>query len=247
VLGETFVIRHKGVDDFDRRRLLLWLRDLHRLDRPAQWPFVCQVWLAAWFGTLQELISRWADYRAAGDWHRRRCRRSGPLLPLEMQQTIMQLWARQLWWSVEDVTAHLAAQRLDGCPSRVEQIGRASGLRLARRLLRERFPLGPELLRRKDEWLVQRLFALLDQWHSHLALGQRLAPSELLDGAEVLALRDELALGSGRARDKALPWGERLQHLLCGDWERGEAGRVECPHCGREPLRRKSGKPRAKR
>ena len=37
-------------------------------------------WLAAWFGTLQELISRWEDYRAAGDWPRLMSRRDGPLL-----------------------------------------------------------------------------------------------------------------------------------------------------------------------
>src|SRR5262245_13061849 len=99
VLGEQFVIRHKPVDEFDRRLFLLFLRDIHLLDRPSKWPFVCQVWLAAWFGTLQELISRWEDYRAAGDWQRLMSRRDGPLLPLEQQQTILQLWARHLWWS----------------------------------------------------------------------------------------------------------------------------------------------------
>src|SRR5439155_23631588 len=54
LLGEQFIIRHKPVDEFDRRLFLLSLRDIHLVDRPSKWPFVCQVWLAAWFGTLQE-------------------------------------------------------------------------------------------------------------------------------------------------------------------------------------------------
>lgn len=97
VLGEQFAIRHKPVDEFDRRMFLLFLRDIHLVDRPSKWPFVCQVWLAAWFGTLQELISRWEDYRDAGDWQRLMSRRDGALMPLAQQQTIIQLWARHLW------------------------------------------------------------------------------------------------------------------------------------------------------
>ena len=80
-------------------------------------------------------------------------------MPMEQQQAIIQLWARHLWWSVEEVTAHLGDLGLDICPSRVEQVGRESGLLLVRRVLRERFQLGPALLRPKDDWLVQRLFA----------------------------------------------------------------------------------------
>jgi hypothetical protein len=47
ILAEQFAIRHKPIDEFDRRMFLLFLRDIHRLDRPSKWPFVCQVWLAA--------------------------------------------------------------------------------------------------------------------------------------------------------------------------------------------------------
>jgi transposase-like protein len=247
VLGEQFVIRHKPVDEFDRRMFLLFLRDIHLLDRPSKWPFVCQVWLAAWFGTLQELISRWEDYRAAADWQRLMSRRDGPLMPLDQHQAIIQLWARHLWWSVEEVTAQLQAHGVDICATRVEQVGRESGLLLARRVLRERFQLGPDLLRPKDAWLVQRLFALLDQIHARLEAGERLPPQALLDLADVLALRDELGLASGRELEKALPWGYRLQHLLCGDWERLDAGTIQCPHCGSDQVRRKSRKARPKR
>jgi len=247
LLGDQFVIRHKPVDEFDRRMFLLSLRDIHLLDRPSKWPFVCQVWLAAWFGTLQELISRWEDYRAAGDWQRLMSRRDGPLMPMEQQQAIVQLWARQLWWSVEEVTAHLGDLGLDVCPSRVEQVGRESGLLLARRVLRERFQLGPELLRPKDDWLVQQLFALLDQVQARLDAGERLSPQEEQDLVDVQALRTEIGLGSGRELEKPLPWGYRVQQILCGAWALVPDGTIRCPHCGTDQVRRKSRKPRLKR
>lgn len=247
VLGEQFVIRHKPVDEFDRRLFLLGLRDIHLVDRPSKWPFVCQVWLASWFGTLQELISRWEDYRAVGDWQRLMSRRDGPLMPLEQQQLIIQLWARHLWWSVDEVTAQLGDLGMDICPSRVEQVGRESGLLLARRVLRQRFHLGPDLLRPKDDWLVQRLFALIDQLQARLDAGEELAPQMTLDLADVQVLRAELGLGSGRDLAKGLPWGYRLQLILCGDWELVEDGSVRCPHCGTAHVRRKSRKGRAKR
>jgi len=168
VLGDQFAIRHKPIDEFDRRMFLLFLRDIHLVDRPSKWPFICQVWLAATFGTLQELISRWEDYRAAGDWQRRNRRRDGPLLPREQQQALIQLWARHLWWSIDEVQAAAQAQGLALSRDALTQIGQDTGLLLARRVLRERFHLGPELLRPKDAWLVQQLFTLLDQLQTRL-------------------------------------------------------------------------------
>jgi len=247
VLGEQFAIRHKPVDEFDRRLFLLFLRDIHLVDRPSKWPFLCQVWLAAWFDTLQELISRWEDYRGAGDWQRLMSRRDGPLVPLEQQQALIQLWARHLWWSLAEVQVAAQEQGLRLSVDAIGQIGQQSGLLLVRRVLRERFQLSAEVLRPKDTWLVQRLFALLDQLHTRLELGERLAPAEVLDLADVLALRDEIGLESGREFEKALPWGYRLEQVLCGDWERLETDRVECRHCGSEQVRRKSRKGRPKR
>jgi len=59
ILGDQFAIRHTPVDEFDRRMCLRFLRDIHLVERPSKWPFLCQVWLADWFGPLQELLSRW--------------------------------------------------------------------------------------------------------------------------------------------------------------------------------------------
>jgi transposase-like protein len=247
LLGEQFAIRHKPVDEFDRRMFLLFLRDIHLVDRPSKWPFVCQVWLAAWFGTLQELISRWEDYRDAGDWQRLMSRRDGPLLPLSQQQTIIELWARHLWWTVEQVTEQARAHGLDVCPSRVTQIGQESGLLLARQVLRQRFQLGPDLLRPKDDWLVDQLFALLDQRQARLAAGECPTAEAHQNLADLQALRLELGLGSGRDLSKPLPWGYRLQQVLCGDWQMVSADSIRCPHCGTDQVRRKSRQARPKR
>ena len=35
ILGDQFAIRHKPVDEFDRRMFLLFLRDIHLVDRPS--------------------------------------------------------------------------------------------------------------------------------------------------------------------------------------------------------------------
>ncbi len=247
VLGEQFAIRHKPVDEFDRRLFLLFLRDIHLVDRPSKWPFVCQVWLATWFGTLQELISRWEDYRAAGDWQRLMSRRDGPLLPLSQQHALIQLWARQLWWSVAEVQTQAHAQGLELSQDAIAQIGHDSGLLLARRVLRERFQLGPELLRPKDDWLVQSLFVLLDQLQARLEHGERLSVAEQSDLVDIQTLRQELGLGRGRDRATPLPWAARLQQVLGNDGAAVSDARIRCPHCGTDQVRRKSRKSRTKR
>src|SRR5262249_47381257 len=91
------------------------------------------------------------------------------------------------------------------------------------------------------------LFGLIDQLQARLQVGEQLTVQQTLDLADLQALRDELGLGSGREFEKALPWGYRLQRLLCGDWERVEAGAPPGPHRGGGERRRKSRKGRPKR
>ena len=247
ILGDPFAIRHKPVDEFDRRMFLLFLRDIHLVHRPSKWPFVCQTWLADWFGTLQELISRWEDYRDAGDGQRLMSRHDGPLLPWEQRHQLIQLWARHLWWSVSEVQAAAEAEGLTLSAHAITQIGPESGLLVARRVLRERFQLSAEALRPKDGWLVQQLFDLLDQLQARLVCGERPAPEERSRLADLLALRTELGLGSGQELETPLPWAYHMQHILCGDWETVDDGTLRCPHCGSSQVRRKSRTPRAKR
>ncbi|NNJ13043.1 transposase, partial [Chloroflexales bacterium ZM16-3] len=246
-IGDLIAIRHKPVDAFDRRMFLLGLRDIHLLHRPSQWPFLCQVWLADWFGTLQELLSRWEDYREAGDWNSLMSRQHGPLVPRAQQHLLIQLWARHLWWSVAEVQAAAAAEGLTLSAHAITQIGQDSGLLVARRVLRERFQLSIETLHPKDDWLVTQLFGLIDQLQARLACGERPAPEERSRLADLLALRTELGLGSGQELETPLPWGYHLQHILCGNWEAVDDGTIRCPHCGSSQVRRKSRTPRAKR
>jgi transposase-like protein len=246
-LGDQFVIRHKPVDEFDRRMFLLSLRDIHLVDHPSKWPFVCQVWLAGWFGTLQELISRWEDYREAGDWTRLMSRHHGPLLPRDQQQAIIQLWARHLWWSVAEVQAAAVADGITLSQEAITHIGQDSGLLAARRVLRERFQLSAERLRPKDDWLVTQLFAQIDQLQAHVEAGTRPVVEQQGDLRELLALRKELGLGSGRELERPLPWAYHLQQVLCGDWQTDDDESVRCPHCGGSQVRRKSRTPRTKR
>jgi transposase-like protein len=246
ILGDQFAIRHKPVDEFDRRMFLLFLRDIHLVERPSKWPFVCQVWLAAWFGTLQELISRWEDYRDAGDWQRLMSRHDGPLLPYAQRQQLIQLWARHLWWSVAEVQAAAAAEGLTLSAHAISQIGQDSGLLAARRVLRERFQLGPELLRPKDGWLVTQLFAHIDQLQSHLDAQTQPTREQHTELADLLRLREEVGLGTGCELERPLPWAYHLQQVLCGDWQALDDGSIHCPHCSSSQVRRKSRTPRLK-
>ncbi len=247
LIGDLIAIRRKPIDEFDRRMFLLGLRDIHLVEHPAKRPFLCQTWLADWFGTLQELLSRWEDYREAGDWPRLMSRHDGPLLPYAQRQQLIQLWARHLWWSVAEVQAAAEAEGLTLSAHTITQIGQDSGLLVARRVLRERFQLSAETLRPKDDWLVTQLFALIDQLQARLARGAHPAPEERSRLADLLALRTELGLGTGQALETPLPWGYHLQHILCGNWQAVDDGTIRCPHCGSRQVRRKSRTPRAKR
>jgi DNA-directed RNA polymerase subunit RPC12/RpoP len=193
------------------------------------------------------LLSRWEDYREAGDWQRLMSRHDGPLLPWEQRQALIQLWARHLWWSVAEVQSAAEAEGFTLSTHAITQIGQDSGLLIASRVLRERFQLSAEALRPKDDWLVTQLFALIDQLQARLARGERPAPEERSRLADLLAVRQELGLGTGQALERPLPWGYHLQHILCGNWEAVDDGTIRCPHCGSSQVRRKSRTPRAKR
>jgi transposase-like protein len=247
LLGDQFALRHKPVDEFDRRMFFLFLRDIHLVHSPSKRPFLAQTWLAECFGTLQELISRWEDYREAADWASLMSRHHGPLVPRDQQQAIVQLWARHLWWSVAELQAAAAAEGLSLSEHAITQIGQDSGLLAARRVLRERFQLGPELLRPKHDWLLTQLFAHIDQLQAHLEAQTQPTREQHSELADLLRLREEVGLGTGRELERPLPWAYHLQQVLCGDWQAVDDGSFHCPHCGSTQVRRKSRTPRTKR
>jgi len=236
-----YVIRHQPVDEFDRRMFLLSLRCIYRREGSYRRPMLRQEWLAGWFNTHQELISRWQSYRRGGDWRRLMSRRHGPLLSMEEQQAIVNLWASHIWWSMEQVQRALADRGMKISLDSLRQVGRESGLHQVRRTLRQRFHLEEGRFELKEGWLIQNLYEALDQ-----AIASQEQPTqELIDLKELKAWQKVLAMEAEES--KPLPWAYRLQQVLFGQWEDISDGSVRCCHCGTVHVRRKSGQPRMKK
>jgi transposase-like protein len=255
-LSGDFVIRYQPVDEFDRRMFLLSLRRIRLPDGPPKQPYLRQEWLAAWFGTHQELISRWESYQRKADWRRLMSRLPGPPFSLDEQRPILQLWARNFWLTPDVVVRELAAQGIKVTLSGVEMVAKQSGFWWVRQMLLERFGSGPLGLETKDGWLVARLFRLVAELIDKLEAGQPLSVEERLD---IAALRGQggVLVGSepgvdglwqGTAR-RALPPIYALQRALFGCWEDvGESTHsVHCPYCHSAQVARKSRQGRPKR
>lgn len=253
-LSGEFVIRYRPVDEFDRRMLLLFLRQIHLVDAPPKRSYLRQEWLAAWFGTYQELISRWESYHRKGDWRRLMSRQPGPAFSLDEQRPILQLWALNFWWSPAEVVRELAAQGIKGTVSGVETVAKESGFWWVRQTLLQRFEFDQEQLRPKDGWLVGRLFKLVGQLLEKLEVGVPLSLEARLD---VVALRAQsgMPVGSepgvespaqGQAQ-RVLPPLYWLEHRLFGWWQDVADGSVRCPYCQGTQVGRKSRQGRPKR
>ena len=245
--GDRWFIRYRPEDEFDRRMFLLFLHHIWTPEDTVARPFLRQEWLAEWFGTHQELISRWLSYLRAGDWRRLMSRRQGPLLTLDQIQQIVHVWAPNFWWAVEQVVTHLAEQGVEYTRSQIEEAGRLSGFLQVRRCLREQFHMGPEAVRPKDEWLVQRLFDQIDVLLSKVEAGDGLTPEERLEIRALQAQRKSLGLAQGTELEKPLPWLYLAQHVLFGWWEEIEDQEIRCPYCGGTQVAHKSAKPRYKK
>jgi transposase-like protein len=245
--GDRWFIRYRPVDEFDRRMLLNFLRHIWTsVDTPKR-PFLRQEWLAAGFGTYQERLSRWQRYREAGDWRRMLSQRRGPLLNQDQIQHIVNVWAVNFWWTEAEVQEHLAGQGLAYSDYQIRQAGRQSGWLQVRRRLRERFHLGPEAVKPKDEWLVERLFEQIETLLSKMESGVELTAQEVLEIGMLQAQRKELGLAEGRGLEKPLPWMYRMEQVLFNWWEDVEHDAVHCTYCGSTQVARKSRKPRYKK
>jgi len=244
--GDQWFLRYQSVDEFDRRMFLNFLRHIWTPADTPHRPFLRQEWLAEWSGTHQELLSRWEDYRRAGDWPRLMSRRHGPLLTLDQIQQIVTVWAPNFWWTADEVVAHLTAHGQTYTCSQVEEAGRLSGFLQLRRCLQERFHLDPAAVRPTDDWLVQRLFAQLDALLHLVETGGRLTPEARLVIGTLQAQRQAWGWSSGRELAKPLPWLYQAQQVLFGWWEEVEDGAARCTHCGSIQVARKSRQPRYK-
>ena len=245
--GDQLFIRYRPVDEFDGRMFLLFLRHIWTPeDTPAR-PFLRQEWLAEAFDTHQELISRWLSYLRKGDWRRLMSRRHGPLLSLDEIQQIVNVWAPNFWWTVEEVHTHLARQGIGYSRSQIEEAGRLSGFLQVRRCLCERFHLGPEVVKPRDGWLVQRLFDQISTLLSKIEVGEGLTSEERLEIGLLQAQREVLGLAKGTELEKPLPWLYQVEHVLFGWWEEVEDETIRCIYCCSSQVARKSRKPRYKK
>ena len=245
--GDQLFIRYRPVDEFDERMFLLFLRHIWTsADTPAR-PLLRQEWLAEGFDTHQELISRWQSYRGAGAWRHLMSRRHGPLLSVDEIQRIVNVWAPNFWWAAEEVGEHLAKQGVGYSCSQIEEAGHLSGFLQVRRCLIERFHLGPEAVKPRDGWLVQRLFGQIDMLLSKVQLGEGLTLEEQLEIGVLHAQREALGFAWGTELEKPLPWLYRAQQVLFGWWEDVEDDTIRCTHCSSTQVARKSRKPRYKK
>jgi transposase-like protein len=245
--GDRWFVRYRPVDEFDRRMFLNFLRHIWTPEDTPKRPFMRQEWLAAGFEIHQELISRWLKYRREADWRRLMSRRQGPLLTLDQIQEIVKIWAPNFWWTVKEVQTHLAEQGKEYAVSQVREAGRLSGFLQVRRCLGERFHLGPEAVKPKDEWLVERLFDQVEVLMDKVKSKERLTSEEGLEIGTLQAHRKSLGLGAGTELEKPLPWMYRVQQVLFSWWEGVEDDTVRCIYCRSTQVARKSKKPRYKK
>jgi transposase-like protein len=242
------IFTYKPRNFFEERILLFLLRQMRTPQSTAKRPFLRQEWLAEWFGTKQELISRWQKYVHEGGLQKLNGEKEGWVLKPELCQSILDIWVPNFWLSAQEVRERLLA---GGQIAKVEDISlesiyhaaRETGFAEVRRLLRQSFTFTADGPQWKDRVLVERLFELNEMLMARLQAGEGLTPQLTLE-AQAL----QKAVGAPiTPLKKSLPFVYRWQRALFGQWEEIEDARVRCPHCGTTLIARKGKKPRTKK
>jgi len=253
-LGGMFEMHVHGEVEFYKRMLIIFLGLLEvpgetrpsRRTRDGRTPFVREKQLAAWFGVTHPEVSRWYDYWLRQDWGRMLSQRSGEILTLEVQQQVVDTWAKFPWWGAEPVWRHLRSQGSSVTLKQVQQVGRESGWVMLRQALSQVYVIGVESFRPQDEWLVSQLLAQIQELVERLEALGGLTLEQHIALANLEALCGELDLRPAVAH-RPLPWVWQLERLLFGHWEWVDDGTVRCIYCGTRDVSRKSRKPRLKR
>lgn len=241
-------LTYKPRDDFEKRVLLVLFRQFRAPQSTPRRPFLRQEWLAEWFGTYQELISRWQGYVVEGGLEKLNGEYEGWVVTSEIRQAILDIWTPNFWLSATEVHERLLAaghisSLNDISAESIRRLTEETGLAEVRRLLRQMFKFtanGPEW---RDDVLVERLFELNAELIALLQAGERLTPQLML---EVESLKQGLNVPSTPA-EKGLPYAYQLQRALFGQWEEVHDGSIHCPHCGSDLVRRKEHQPRRKK
>jgi hypothetical protein len=243
-----FVLRWKPGNEFEQRVLLVLFRQIRTPESTPQRPFLRQEWLAGWFKTYQEWISRWQRYVRQGGLEKLKGEHAAWVLTPEMRQAILEIWVPNFWLSAQEVRERLlAAGQIvsvqDISTERIHAAAQESGFAQVRRLLRQVLVLSADGPQWRDNVLVERLFELNEALMSQLQAGEGLTPQLQL---EAEALKEAVGAPITPLK-KPLPFAFRLQQVLFGQWEEIDDHAVRCPHCGSGLVARKENTPRSKK
>jgi len=242
------IIRWKPQNEFEKRVLLILFRQVRTPQSTPQRPFLRQEWLAEWFQTYQEWISRWQRYVRQGGLEKLKGEHEGWVLSPEMCCAILEIWVPNFWLSAKEVrerllvAGHIASVE-DISVACIYQAARESGFAEVRRLLRQILVFSTDGPQWRDNVLLERLLELNEALMAQLQAAEGLTPQLRL---EAEALR-KAAGAPITPLKKALPFAYRLQQALFGQWEEIDEGAVRCPHCGTPLVARKENTPRSKR
>jgi hypothetical protein len=205
-------------------------------------------WLAEWFDTHQELISRWQKYVREGGLEKLNGEYEGWVVTPEIQQAILDIWTPNFWLGAVQVcerllaTGHISSPE-DISEKSIHQVAQETGFAEVRRLLRHMFKFTADGPQGRDEVLIERLFELNECLIALLQAGEGLTPQLTL---EVASLKQALGAPVTPLK-KALPFTYRLQQAFFGQWEELDDGSIRCSHCGSVLVARKENTPRRKK
>jgi len=242
------ILTYKPRNAFEESILLVLFRQIRTPESTPKRPFLRQEWLAEWYGTYQEHISRWQKYAREGGLEKLNGDHEGWVVTPEIQQAILDIWAPNFWLSASQVrerllaAGHISSPEEISVPS-IHRVARETGFAEARRTLREMFRFtadGPEW---RNDVLIERVFELNEQLMTLLQEEEGLTPQLTL---EAEALKEGLNVPAPQPK-KDLPYAYQLQQAIFGQWEKIDDGSVRCPHCGSELVGRKENEPRRKK
>jgi transposase-like protein len=247
-MEDHFTFTWKPCNFFEERILLVIFRHFYAPLSTPKRPFLRQEWLAEWFGTHQELISRWQRYVREGGLEKLNGEYDGWVTTPEIRQAILDIWVPNFWLRAEQVRERLLAVRHissleDISEESIYRVARDSGFAEVRRLLRQTFKLTADGPQWGDKVLLERLFELNEVLMARLQAGEGLTPQLTL---EVETLKEAVGAPITPLK-KALPLAYRLQRALFGQWEEIDDGSVRCPHCGSSLIARKENTSRCKK
>ncbi|RLG43845.1 MAG: hypothetical protein DRN81_05740 [Thermoproteota archaeon] len=243
-----FILRWKPRNEFEKRVLLVIFRQVRTPESTPQRPFLRQEWLAGWFKTYQEWISRWQRYASQGGLEKLKEEYERGVVTAEIRQAILEIWVSSFWLSAKKVRERLLVAKYitsmeDISITSIYQVAEESGFAEVRQLLRQVLTFTADGPQWRDNVLLERLFELNEALLSQLQAGGGLTPQLEL---EAQALKE--AVGAPiTPLQKAMPFVYRLQQALFGQWEESDADAVNCPHCGSRQVARKENKPRRKK